>query len=278
VTQLLERRSSPADAYYRQIWALPVLSADEERDLADRARAGDRAAGDRLVQAHLRLVVAVARRYVGRGLSLADLVEEGNVGLLKAVPRFDPTYGVRFGVYATFWIKQAIRRALLTTTRTIHVPVNTTVLLNRFGKAANLLQRELGRTPRPDEVARRLCLSEKKLDLLRQAIRVRDSAVWTDRDGQDGARLEDTLADHRSEGPEQELLRTEALNRLRSQLSRLEEREATVLRLRYGLADGGPKTLQEVGDHLGITREGVRKIESKALGKLSERMRPVELE
>jgi RNA polymerase primary sigma factor len=256
-----------SDAYLQQVKQIPLLDAAEERGLAVQIANGDAEARDQLVRAHLHLVIRIARRYVGRGLCLHDLIEEGNVGLLRAVPRFDPARGVRFSVYATFWIRQAIRRALIFSTGTVRIPTKIVNLLARWRKMAARLEEELGRPPQREEIAGRLNLSPRRLALVCRALEVRDAGYRTTREP-DGSTLEEVLADHRTELPERHLLRTEALTHLRSRLAELGEREATVLRLRFGLASDEPNTLQEIGNRLGMTREGVRKLERKALSKL----------
>jgi RNA polymerase primary sigma factor len=268
VMHCLEEPTDLSPAYLRQIKQVPLLDAEEERQLAARIATGDREARDQLVRAHLYLVIRIARRYIGRGLGLQDLIEEGNVGLLRAVPRFDPTRGVRFYIYATFWIRQAIRRALIFSTGTVRIPTKIVGLLVRWRKATAQLQEELGRTPEREEIARRLNLSPRRLALVRQALQVRGAGFLTAHQGE-GNVLEELLADHRTELPERHVLRTEALTHLRARLAELGEREAAVLRLRFGLSAEEPSTLQEIGDRLGMTREGVRKIERKALSKLS---------
>jgi RNA polymerase primary sigma factor len=267
----LEQPMSPADAYLHQVKQIPLLDAVEERELAARIASGDSEARDQLVRAHLYLAVRIARRYVGRGLCLQDLIEEGNLGLLRAVPRFDPARGVRFHVYATFWIRQAIRRALIFSTGAVRIPTKVVNLLARWRKTAARLEEELGRPPAREEIAGRLGLSPRRLALVRQALRVRDAGRLTDHEPESHA-LEELLADHRTELPERRLLQTEALTHLHNRLAELGEREATVLKLRFGLAAEEPNTLQEIGNRLGLTREGVRKLERKALSKLGARL------
>lgn len=264
---------SPLDTYFCEIKGIPLLDAAEERELARRAADGDRQAHDRMVRANLRLVVSIARRYTGRGLCLQDLIEEGNLGLLQAVRRFDPARGVRFSTYATFWIKQSIRMALINTSRTIRVPAHVITLLTAWDRATAELQDELGRAPRKEEVARRLRWTGGELALVEKALRVRNASVLTDAEPDRESALDELLVDHRGEAPDRNLLAEDASNHLHGLLDQLEEREATVLRLRYGLSDEEPKTLRVIGERLGLTHERVRQIESRALSKLGARLR-----
>jgi RNA polymerase primary sigma factor len=264
---------SPQDSYFYEIRRIPLLNAQEERDLARRIAEGDRDAHERMVRANLRLVVSIARRYAGRGLCLQDLIEEGNLGLLQAVRRFDPARGVRFSTYATFWIKQAIRMALINTSRTIRVPAHVITLLAAWDRTTAELQEELGRTPRAEEVVRRLGWTGGELDLVQKALRVRNAGVLTDAQPDRESALDELLVDHRAEAPDRNLLAADTTSRVRDLLDQLEEREATVLRLRFGLTDEEPKTLRVIGERLGLTHERVRQIETRALSKLSARLR-----
>lgn len=264
---------SPLDTYFAQIKSTPLLDADEERDLARRVRAGDAEARDQMVRANLRLVVSVARRFLGRGLGLQDLIEEGNIGLLKAVGRYDPERGVRFSTYATFWVKQAIRMALINTTRTIRVPPHAVALLTQWDRAATQLHEKLGRPARYEEIVRSLNITSKELALLRQAQRICDATMLSDQEGDSEVSLDEMVVDHRCEAPDRDLVQADTARRIRGLLNELEEREATVLKLRFGLADEQPKTLRTIGDRLGLTYERVRQIESKALNKLGARLR-----
>lgn len=265
--------TAPLDSYFCEIKRIPLLDAEEERELARSVQAGDREAHDRMVRANLRLVVSIARRYAGRGLCLQDLIEEGNVGLLQAVRRFDPERGVRFSTYATFWIKQAIRMALINTSRTIRVPAHVVTLLTAWDRATAALHEELGRTPTPDQIVRRLGWCGGERELVEKALRVRNAGVLSDAQQERESALDELLVDYRGEAPDRNMQAADAARRVRDLLGHLEEREATVLRLRYGLTDEEPKTLRVIGERLGLTHERVRQIESRALSKLSARLR-----
>jgi RNA polymerase primary sigma factor len=261
------------ETYLREVNATPPLSAEEEKRLAHRVRQGDPEARDHLVRAHLRLVVTIARGYPARGLSLHDLVAEGNLGLLRAAEGFDPSMDARFSTYASFWIKQSIRAALVRTATTIRLPAYTAKLLSEWRRAAAGLADELGRPPTEEEVAGRLKLSRKKLGILQKAMRV-DQGMC--RGGQAGADLplSERLHDHGARAPDATLAAAEGVREVLGLVDRLHPREATVLRLRFGLAGEGPLTLRQVGDRVGLTRERVRQIESEALKKLNEAMHP----
>jgi RNA polymerase primary sigma factor len=263
--------NSQLETYFLQIRDTPLLSGEEERALARRIAEGDREARNQLVQANLRLVVSVARRFSGKGLCLQDLIEEGNLGLLKAVERFDPTRGIRFSTYATYWIKQSIRLALINTAKAIRVPAHTMALVSQWNQATHDLQVELGRPATPDEITRRLKLRPQQRERLDKALRAQETAS-TPLDDDGNSALDELLVDHRTESPEQTTLEAEACELLYSLLDELEEREATVLRLRFGLRSEEPTTLRTIGQRLGLTYERVRQIESRALSKLSQRM------
>jgi RNA polymerase primary sigma factor len=259
--------AQPLALYFREVSRIPLLSAAEEHDLAVRLRAGDRQARSQLIQANLRLVVSIARSYSGRGLCLEDLIEEGNVGLLRAVASFDPERGCRFSTYATYWIRQAMRLALMTATRTIRLPTRLAGLLGRWRLLLSEMDSEPNRKPGEDEVARRLGVSHKKLAALRHADRV-TGVMHLDTEEDDDWTRSRTLVDERAPAPDEPLCQREEEHRVRLLLGQLEEREATVLRLRFGLDDQQPKTLQAVGEHLGVTRERARQLEKQALNKL----------
>ena len=265
------RVPSQLETYFTQIRDTQLLSAEEERELAYRIADGDRDARDHLVRANLRLVVSVARKFTGKGLCLQDLIEEGNLGLLKAAERFDPSRGVRFSTYATYWIKQTIRLALINTAKSIRVPAHTVALVTQWNQATHDLQVELGRPPTPDEITRRLKLRPQQRERLDQALRAHEMPLKPlDEDG--GSSLDDVLVDHRAESPDQTTLEAEASELLHTVLDELEEREATVLKLRFGLRDEEPTTLRIIGERLGLTYERVRQIESRALSKLNQRL------
>ncbi len=262
---------SPLETYLREINETPLLTADEEKQLAYRIEQGDNEARDRMVRANLRLVVNIARSYTGKGLGLQDLIEEGNLGLLRAVEGFDPTMNTRFSTYASYWIKQSIKRALVNTAKTIRIPAYMVELLAKWRRATAKLQDELGRPPTHDEVARSLELPRKKLNIIKKAIRVYNSTPQTEQT-ETGWSLDEMLMDGRSKTPDTEMVESDELQQVMELLGKMDKREATVLRMRFGLDDEEPKTLKEIGECLGLTRERVRQIESEALSKLNESM------
>ena len=260
---------SPLETYLREINETALLTADQEKLLARAIETGDTEARDQMVRANLRLVVNIARGYTGKGLALQDLIEEGNLGLLRAVEGFDPAVGTRFSTYASYWIKQSIKRALVNTAKTIRIPAYMVELLAKWRRATNKLNDELGRPPTHEEVAKLLGLPKKKLNIIKKAIRVYNSAPQTDQ-GDAGWSIDEMLMDGRSKTPDTEMVETDDLKHVMVLLEKMDKREATVLRMRFGLDDEEPKTLKEIGECLGLTRERVRQIESEALAKLNE--------
>ena len=260
---------SPLETYLREINETALLTADQEKDLARKIGEGSTEARDQMVRANLRLVVNIARGYTGKGLALQDLIEEGNLGLLRAVEGFDPTMNTRFSTYASYWIKQSIKRALVNTAKTIRIPAYMVELLAKWRRATNKLNDELGRPPTHEEVAKFLGLPKKKLNIIKKAIRVYNAAPQTDQ-GEQGWSIDEMLQDCRSKTPDTEMVETDDLKHVMQLLEKMDKREATVLRMRFGLDDEEPKTLKEIGECLGLTRERVRQIESEALQKLSE--------
>jgi RNA polymerase primary sigma factor len=275
MTRLRRSRSdavqSPLETYLREINETALLTAQDEKDLAYRIKVGDSAARDRMVRANLRLVVNIARSYTGKGLGLQDLIEEGNLGLLRAVHGFDPTMNTRFSTYASYWIKQSIKRALVNTAKTIRIPAYMVELLAKWRRATSKLQDELGRPPTQEEVALSLDLPKKKLNIIKKAIRVYNSVPQTDQTD-NGWSLDEMLMDSNTKTPDLEMVEADDLTHVKDLLGKMDKREATVLRMRFGLDDEEPKTLKEIGECLGLTRERVRQIESEALGKLSASM------
>lgn len=260
---------SPLETYLREINETALLSADQEKDLARKIAVGDTEARDQMVRANLRLVVNIARGYTGKGLALQDLIEEGNLGLLRAVEGFDPVMGTRFSTYASYWIKQSIKRALVNTAKTIRIPAYMVELLAKWRRATNKLTDELGRAPTHEEVAKLLGLPKKKLNIIKKAIRVYNAAPQSDQ-GEQGWSIDEMLMDGRAKTPDMEMVETDDLKQVMHLLDKMDKREATVLRMRFGLDDEEPKTLKEIGECLNLTRERVRQIESEALAKLSE--------
>ena len=262
---------TPLETYLREINETALLSADEERDLAIRIGEGDLAARDRMVRANLRLVVNIARGYSGKGLSLQDLIEEGNLGLLRAVEGFDPGVGTRFSTYASYWIKQSIKRALINTGKTIRIPAYMVELLSKWRRATSRLTEELDRSPTPEEVARILGLPKKKLPIIKKAIKIYNATPQTDQT-EAGWTLGDMVMDERQQSPDDALVESDSLTHVMNMLHTMDEREATVLKMRFGLDNHQPRTLKEIGEQLGLTRERVRQIETEALNKMAESM------
>jgi RNA polymerase primary sigma factor len=263
---------SPLETYLREINETALLTADQEKSLARQIGVGDTEARDLMVRANLRLVVNIARGYTGKGLALQDLIEEGNLGLLRAVEGFDPNMNTRFSTYASYWIKQSIKRALVNTAKTIRIPAYMVELLAKWRRATNQLTDELGRPPTHEETAKFLGLPKKKLNIIKKAIRVYNSAPQTDQ-SEAGWSIDEMLQDGRTKTPDTEMVENDDLRQVLTLLDKMDPREATVLRMRFGLNDEEPKTLKEIGESLGLTRERVRQIESEALAKLSECLR-----
>jgi RNA polymerase primary sigma factor len=260
---------SPLETYLREINETALLSAEEELDLAARIADGDVLARDQMVRANLRLVVNIARGYSGKGLGLQDLIEEGNLGLLRAVEGFDPSVGTRFSTYASYWIKQSIKRALINSAKTIRIPAYMVELLSKWRRATARLTEELGRTPTNEEVARLLGLPKKKLPIIRKAIRISNSTPQSDQTDS-GWSLGEMVMDERLKAPDEMMLDHDILRHAMDLLKDLDEREATVLKLRFGLGGREPMTLKEIGAELGLTRERVRQIETEALRRLAD--------
>lgn len=260
---------SPLETYLREINETALLTADEEKQLSYAIAEGDKESRDRMVRANLRLVVNIARAYTGKGLPLQDLIEEGNLGLLRAVEGFDPDMNTRFSTYASYWIKQSIKRALVNSAKTIRIPAYMVELLTKWRRATAKLQDQLKRTPTTDEIARELEIPKKKLKIVKKAIQFYNASPQSEQ--QDGSwSLGDIVADERTKGPEAELIENDNLRHVYSMLGEMDQREATILRMRFGLDDSEPRTLKEIGESMGLTRERVRQIENEALKKLAK--------
>ena len=260
---------SPLEIYLRDINETALLTADQEKSLARRVQEGDAEARDWMVRANLRLVVNIARNYTNRGLAFQDLIEEGNLGLMRAVEGFDPTVGTRFSPYASYWIKQSIKRALINSAKTIRIPAYMVELLSKWRRAGNRLLDVLGRKGSNEEIARLLGVEKRKLPMIRKAIKVYNSTPHTD-NHDEGWTLGDIVVDNRSDTPENQLIKHDALKHVMQRLGEMEEREMMVLEMRYGLNGRQPHTLKEIGSRLGLTRERVRQIEVEALGRLAD--------
>ncbi|MFH0963394.1 MAG: sigma-70 family RNA polymerase sigma factor [Planctomycetota bacterium] len=253
--------------YLREINRIPLLSAQEEKELAHRVREGDHGAREQMIQANLRLVVNIAKGYARRGMPLGDLIEEGNVGLLRAVQGFDPGQGFRFSTYASWWIKQAIRRALVSKVKTIRIPAYMSEMIGRWRAATTELTDRLGRAPMEREVAEAMEVTPAKLRLIVMAANSFASADQPLAHDQ-SLTIADVLADESIKAPEQEVADSLEVEGLKGLLERLSKREGDVLVMRYGLFGCEPMTLKQIGERVSLTRERVRQIENQALRRL----------
>ena len=257
----------PVKVYLKEIGRVPLLSSDEEVDLAIRISNGDVAAKQRLSEANLRLVVSIAKRYLGRGMQFLDLIQEGNLGLIKAVEKFDYTKGFKFSTYATWWIRQAITRAIADQARTIRIPVHMVETINKVKKVQSQLLHQNGHEPSPDEIAEEI---DMPVDKVREIMRVAQEPVSleTPIGEEEDSHLGDFIPDNDAPAPADAASHTMLREQLADVLSTLTPREAKVLKLRFGLEDGRSRTLEEVGKEFNVTRERIRQIEAKALRKL----------
>ena len=257
----------PVRMYLKEIGKVPLLTADEEIELAKRMEEGDEEAKHRLSEANLRLVVSIAKRYVGRGMLFLDLIQEGNLGLIKAVDKFDYRKGYKFSTYATWWIRQAITRAIADQARTIRIPVHMVETINKLIRVSRQLLQECGREPLPEEIAVEMGISEEKV---REIIKIAQEPVSleTPIGEEEDSHLGDFLPDEDAPAPAEAAAFTLLKEQLMSVLSTLTPREEMVLKLRFGLEDGRQRTLEEVGKEFKVTRERIRQIEAKALRKL----------
>jgi RNA polymerase primary sigma factor len=258
---------NPLETYLRDINETSLLTAADEKRLAEAIARGDALARDHMVRANLRLVVSIARGYANRGLPLPDLIEEGNLGLLRAVEGFDPKVGTRFSTYASYWIKQSIKRALINSGKTIRIPAYMVELLSKWRRASARLVDTLGRTPTPEEIARMLGLARKKLPIIKKAIHVHQAVPQTEQ--AEGWSLGELLHDENAKCPAEVLLDDDTLRHVLRRIDQLDPRAATIIKLRFGLGGGEPMTLKEIGGVLGLTRERVRQIEAETLASLA---------
>lgn len=257
----------PVRMYLKEIGRVPLLSADEEIKLAKRMEDGDLEAQKRLAEANLRLVVSIAKRYVGRGMLFLDLIQEGNLGLIKAVEKFDYNKGYKFSTYATWWIRQAITRAIADQARTIRIPVHMVETINKLIRVSRQLLQSLGREPSPEEIAKEMDVS---VDRVREIMKIAQEPVSleTPIGEEEDSHLGDFIEDHDAPAPAEAASFVLLKEQLEDVLDTLTEREEKVLSLRFGLDDGRARTLEEVGQNFGVTRERIRQIEAKALRKL----------
>ena len=257
----------PVRMYLREIGKIPLLSYDKELELAKRILEGDEEAKQELAEANLRLVVSIAKKYVGRGMLFLDLIQEGNMGLIKAVEKFDYTKGFKFSTYATWWIRQAITRAIADQARTIRIPVHMVETINRLIRTSRHLLQQLGREPTPEEIAKEMDMSVEKVMEI-QKIAQDPVSLETPIGEEDDSHLGDFIQDEDSPAPQDSAAYTLLKEQLEEVMNTLTPREAKVLKLRFGLEDGRARTLEEVGREFQVTRERIRQIEAKALRKL----------
>ena len=271
-------RSSPLKSdlqlYLNDINKVALLTAEEERELGWAIINDDcQASRERMIRSNLRLVVAIAKNYTNRGLTLSDLIEEGNIGLMRAVEGFDPAQGARFSTYASWWIKQAIKRALINARQPIHIPAYMVELIAKWKVASRDLERELGATPTIEQLADRMELPVKKVRIIKRAVKAFKTPAQ-EGSGSDGdlMSMADLVADGRTAAPDESVLQNEEINVLRRLLETIDDREGTILRLRFGLDGRESLTLKQIADEVGISRERVRQIVDEALEKLNQRL------
>jgi len=256
--------------YLREIGKIPLLTQEEELELANRAMEGDKKAKDKLAEANMRLVVSIAKRYGGRGLDFLDLIQEGNTGLLRAVEKFDPSKGFKFSTYATWWIRQAITRAIADQARTIRIPVHMVETINKVLRTTRRLTQELNREPTNQEIADAMGMEVDKIEYvmrIKQDIASLDASVGRDGDDEESV-LGDFVEDSERDSPEDATANQILKEQIAEILTTLSEREQKIIRLRFGIGGGRPHTLEEVGNEFSVTRERIRQIEAKALSKL----------
>ncbi len=256
--------------YLREIGKIPLLTPEEEAELAQRIVKGDKKAKDKMVESNMRLVVSIAKRYGGRGLDFLDLIQEGNTGLLRAVEKFDPDKGFKFSTYATWWVRQAITRAIADQARTIRIPVHMVETINKVLRTTRKLTSELNREPTNEEIAKELDMEPEKIDYvmrIKQDIASLDASVGREGDDEDSV-LGDFVEDEERASPEDSAANQILKEQLSEIIATLTDREQKIIRLRFGIGGGRPHTLEEVGNEFDVTRERIRQIEAKALSKL----------
>ncbi len=256
--------------YLREIGKIPLLTPEEEADLAQRIVKGDKKAKDKMVESNMRLVVSIAKRYGGRGLDFLDLIQEGNTGLLRAVDKFDPAKGFKFSTYATWWVRQAITRAIADQARTIRIPVHMVETINKVLRTTRKLTAELNREPTNMEIAKALDMEPEKVDYvmrIKQDIASLDASIGREGDDEDSV-LGDFVEDEERDSPEDSAANQILKEQLSEIIASLTDREQKIIRLRFGIGGGRPHTLEEVGAEFDVTRERIRQIEAKALSKL----------
>ena len=256
--------------YLREIGKIPLLTPEEEAELAQKIVKGDKKAKDKMVESNMRLVVSIAKRYGGRGLDFLDLIQEGNTGLLRAVEKFDPDKGFKFSTYATWWVRQAITRAIADQARTIRIPVHMVETINKVLRTTRKLTSELNREPTNEEIAKALDMEPEKVDYvmrIKQDIASLDASVGREGDDEDSV-LGDFVEDEERDSPEDSAANQILKEQLSEIIATLTDREQKIIRLRFGIGGGRPHTLEEVGNEFDVTRERIRQIEAKALSKL----------
>ena len=256
--------------YLREIGKIPLLTLEEEQKLAKQIVKGNKKAKDKMVESNMRLVVSIAKRYSGRGLDFLDLIQEGNTGLLRAVEKFDPEKGFKFSTYATWWIRQAITRAIADQARTIRIPVHMVETINKVLRSSRKLTQELNREPTIEEIAKEMDMEPEKVDYvmkIKQDIASLDASVGRDGEEEDSV-LGDFVEDEERDSPEDTAANQILKEQLAEILTTLSEREQKIIKLRFGIGGGRPHTLEEVGNEFSVTRERIRQIEAKALSKL----------
>jgi len=275
LTKTSKNSESGLETYLREINKIPLLTPEEQNELAEQVAKGDKRARDKMIRSNLRLVVSIAKKYTGRGLSLLDLIEEGNLGLMRAVEGFNPKMGCRFSTYATWWIKQAIQRALTNKVRTVRIPAYMVEMIGKWKAARTDLAAKLERVPTWEEIANQMRISRRKESLIRAAERA-SHEISQPADAEVLWLLNEMIEDSKTKPPQEQLIEAHERERIEEMLKVISKRERQVLKMRYGLGGGKPMTLKTIGQKLKITRERVRQIENEALRKLHRLMQKEE--